>query len=373
MSDSADKTEKPSAQKLKKAKGDGEIPRAKEFASACLLFGFCLFFYMSFDSIAQAVMDVFKLNFTFTSETLASNDTTQLRLRKSVFTLIEIFFPFILVVVLSASIGSLLLGGWVFSFKPVQPKLDKLSFLKGIKRMWSSKTVVDLIKSIFKVTFIFLLLYYFLNDNIQHIQSFRNLPLESSSIAVLNELARYSMYIIGILLLYGLIDLPYQIFEFNKQMKMSKQEIKEEHKQAEGRPEVKQRIRQIQQQTSQRAISKTVPNADVVVMNPTHYAVAITYDTERAEAPFLVAKGNDQAALLIQRVALENGVEVVISPPLARAIYHTTQLDQMIPNQLFVAIAHVLSYVIQLRAFRENKAKKPNHLPNFVMPKGFKF
>ena len=373
MSDSADKTEKPSAQKIKKAKGEGEIPRAKEFASACLLFGFCLFFYINFSSIATAVMDVFKLNLTFTTETLEANDAILLRLNKSVITLIEIFLPFVIVVVLATTIGSLILGGWVFSLKPLQPKLDKLSLLKGIKRMWSLKTVVDLIKSIFKVTFIFLLLYHFLSDNIQQIQSFRNLPLESSSIAVLNHLAHYSMYIIGILLLYGLIDLPYQIFEFNKQMKMSKHELKEEHKQSEGRPEIKQRIRQIQQQMSQRSISKTVPDADVVIMNPTHYAVAVKYDTSRAEAPFLVAKGNDQTALLIQRVALENSVEVVISPPLARAIYHTTQVEQMIPNQLFVAIAHVLSYVIQLQAFREKKAGKPNHLPNFIMPKGFKF
>ncbi len=373
MSDSADKTEKPSAQKLSKAKKDGELPRAKEFASACLLFAFCLFFYSNFSSITTSVMNIFKLNFTFTSETLRSNDVMTLRLAKSIFTMIEIFFPFIIVVIIATTAGSLLLGGWVFSLKPLQLKLDKLSPLKGIKRMFSLKSVVELLKSIFKVTFIFLLLYYFLSANIQQLQSFRSLPVESSSVAVLNHLAHYSMYIIGILLLYGLIDLPYQIYEFNKQMKMSKQEVKEEHKQAEGRPEVRQRIRQIQQQTSQRAISKTVPNADVIVMNPTHYAVAIKYDTERAEAPFLVAKGTDEAALLIQRVALENGVEVIISPPLARAIYHTTQLEQMIPNQLFVAIAHVLSYALQLKAFREKKAEKPNNLPNFAMPKGFKF
>lgn len=373
MSDSADKTEKASPQKLKKSKGEGQIPRAKEFASACLLFGFCFYFYMSFDRIAEAIMDVFKLNFTFTRATLESNDQLILRLTKTVFTMVEIFFPFILVVIVCTTLGSLLIGGWVFSFKTIQPKLEKLSFLKGIKRMWSLKTVVELFKSVLKVIVIFFLLYYFLNDNLLYMLSLRRLPLESSSIEVLMQLARYSMYIIGILLLYGLIDLPYQIFEFNKQMKMSKQEIKEEHKQAEGRPEVKQRIRQIQQQMSQRAITKTVPDADVVIMNPTHYAVAIKYDPQRAEAPFLVAKGNDQSALFIQRIAIENKVEVVISPALARAVYHTTQLEQMIPNQLFVAIAHVLSYVIQLQEFRKNKTEKPTHLPNFVMPEGFKF
>jgi len=374
MTDSAqDKTEHASAQKLKKSKGEGQIARAKEFASACMLFGFCLYFYASFDRIAEALTNLFKLNFTFTAATIRDNDQLLLRMYKALFTLIEIFFPFIFVVVISTVLGSLILGGWVFSFKTIQPKFDKLSFFKGIKRMWSLKTFVELIKSILKVSVIVFLLYSFLSNNLSYMLSLQRLPIEASAIAVLTTLARYSLYIIGILLLYGLIDLPYQLYEFNKQMKMSKQELKEEHKQAEGRPEVKQRIRQIQQQMSQRAITKTVPDADVIIMNPTHYAVAIKYDPKRAEAPYLVAKGNDQTALFIQRIALENNVEVVISPALSRAVYHTTQLDQMIPNQLFVAIAHVLSYVMQLQRFRKNETEKPTHLPNFVMPKGFQF
>jgi flagellar biosynthetic protein FlhB len=368
-----DKTEQASAQKLKKSKGEGQIARAKEFASACMLLGFCLYFYISFERIAEALLNLFKVNFTFSVETLRDNDQILLRLSKSLFTLIEIFFPFLFVVVLSTLIGSLMLGGWVFSFKTIQPKLDKLSFLKGIKRMWSLKTFVELIKSILKVSAIVYLLYSFLSNNLLYILSLQRLPIEASAIAVLTKLATYSLYIIAILMLYGLIDLPYQLYEFNKQMKMSKQELKDEHKQAEGRPEVKQRIRQIQQQMSQRAIGKTVPDADVIIMNPTHYAVAVKYDPQRAEAPFLVAKGNDQTALFIQRIALENNVEVVISPALSRAIYHTTQLEQMIPNQLFVAIAHVLSYVMQLQRFKKNEIDKPTHLPNFVMPKGFQF
>lgn len=374
MSDnSQDKTEQASAQKLKKSKNEGQIARAKEFASACMLLGFCLYFYANFAHIAEAVLNLFQLNFSFSAETLKDNDQIVLRLSKSLFTLIEIFFPFLFVVVIATTLGSLLLGGWIFSFKTIQPKFEKLSFLKGIKRMWSLKTFVELIKSVLKVSVIIALLYHFLSNNLQYLLSLQRLTIESSSIEVLSQLARYSLYIIGVLLVYGLIDLPYQLYEFKKQMKMSKQELKEEHKQAEGRPEVKQRIRQIQQQMSRRSISKTVPDADVIIMNPSHYAVAIKYDPQKAEAPFLVAKGNDQTALFIQRVALENNVEVVISPALSRAVYHTTQVEQMIPNQLFVAVAHVLSYVIQLQRFRRDEIQKPAHLPNFVMPEGFKF
>lgn len=374
MSDnSQDKTEQASAQKLKKSKNEGQIARAKEFASACMLLGFCLYFYANFEHISEAVINLFKLNFSFTAETLKSNDQILLRLSKSVFTLIEIFFPFLFVVVIATTLGSLLLGGWIFNFATVKPKFEKLSFLKGIKRMWSLKTFVELIKSVLKVSVIIALLYHFLSNNLQYLLSLQRLTIESSSIEVLSQLARYSLYIIGILLVYGLIDLPYQLYEFKKQMKMSKQELKEEHKQAEGRPEVKQRIRQIQQQMSRRSISKTVPDADVIIMNPTHYAVAIKYDPQKAEAPFVVAKGQDQTALFIQRVALENNVEVVISPALSRAVYHTTQLEQMIPNQLFVAVAHVLSYVIQLQRYRRDKTQKPADLPNFVMPEGFNF
>src|SRR5690606_18793014 len=166
-----------------------------------------------------------------------------------------------------------------------------------------------------------------------------------------------------VFLLFALIDVPLQHFFFMKGQRMSKQEVKEEHKTAEGRPEVRQRMRQIQRQIAQRAVRKTVPQADVVIVNPTHYAVALKYDTDRAEAPYVVAKGIDEMALFIRQVADESGVEVVAAPPLARAIYHTSQVHQQIPAALYKAVALVLSHVLQIKAFRGGQRSTEPALP----------
>ena len=150
---------------------------------------------------------------------------------------------------------------------------------------------------------------------------------------------------------------------------MSKQEVKEEYKSSEGKPEVKQRIRQIQQQLARRNVNKTVPGADVVIVNPEHYAVALKYDTNRAEAPFVVAKGVDEMALTIRQVAREHGIETLELPPLARAIYNTSQVQQQIPAQLYGAVSQVLNYVLQLNAFRSGRRQAPPRFPNeMVVP-----
>jgi flagellar biosynthetic protein FlhB len=171
------------------------------------------------------------------------------------------------------------------------------------------------------------------------------------------------------LLLFGVIDIPYQRWEHLKQLKMTKQEIKEEYKNSEGRPEIKQRIRQIQQQFARRKIDAAVPKADVVITNPTHYAVALKYDTNLSDAPFVVAKGIDETAMHIQRIARENQVEILNSPPLTRSIYHTTAIEQAIPSQLYIAVAHILTYVMQIKAFRQGSGGKPLPLPTVSIPK----
>jgi flagellar biosynthetic protein FlhB len=190
-------------------------------------------------------------------------------------------------------------------------------------------------------------------------------------LAVATITIEYLGYLLLIVLLFGLFDFPYQRHEFTKQMKMTKQEVKDEHKEQEGRPEVKARIRQIQTQNAKRSANERVPKASVVLTNPTRYAIALIYDLSQAEAPFVVAKGQDDVALYIRELAAKHEVEVVESPALTRAIYNTTQIDQMVPNQLFVAIAHILTYVNQLKAWRKGERNKPTSLPQFNIPKSW--
>jgi flagellar biosynthetic protein FlhB len=171
------------------------------------------------------------------------------------------------------------------------------------------------------------------------------------------------MAMCAVFIAFALIDVPAQAFFFARGQRMSKQEVKEEHKSNEGRPEVKQRIRQLQRQMARRGVRKTVPTADVVIVNPEHYAVALKYDEHRAEAPYVVAKGVDEMALYIREVAAEHGIETVPLPPLARAIYNTSQVQQQIPMALYKAVAQVLTYVLQIQAFRKGRYPAEPQLP----------
>jgi flagellar biosynthetic protein FlhB len=175
------------------------------------------------------------------------------------------------------------------------------------------------------------------------------------------------MAMVAVFVVFALVDVPVQAFLFTKNQRMSKQELKEEHKSTEGKPEVKQRIRQLQHQLAQRSVRKSVPTADVVIVNPEHYAVALKYDTDRAEAPFVVAKGVDEMALYIRRIAREHNIETLSLPPLARAIYNTSQVQQQIPAQLYQAVSQVLNYVLQLNAFRAGRRQAPPRFPNEVV------
>ena len=171
-----------------------------------------------------------------------------------------------------------------------------------------------------------------------------------------------------IFVVFSFIDIPLQRYFFLKKMRMTKQERKEEHKNQEGRPEVKARIKQLQRQMLQRQISKVIKNADVVIVNPTHYAVALKYDTKKAAAPFVLAKGVDETALYMRQMAKKHELEVVEIPPLARAIYFTTQINQQIPAPLYTAVAHVLTYILQLKAWRQGRRSKPELASNLPIP-----
>lgn len=256
-------------------------------------------------------------------------------------------------------------------FRPANmlPKLSKLNPLSGIKRMFSTRSLVELVKSTLKVTVIFAVLYGYLDNHLQPLLGMQSLPLNQGVTMIMSILFE-GLLLMGVaLLIFGVIDIPYQRWEHLKELKMTKQELKEEFKNNEGRPEVKQRIRQIQQQFARRKIDKMVPTADVVITNPTHYAVALKYDMSLSEAPFVVAKGVDETAMHIQRIARENQVEIINSPPLTRSIYYTTAIEQAIPSQLYIAVAHILTYVLQLKAFRKGSGKKPHPLPIFSIPK----
>ncbi|CAM3826513.1 Flagellar biosynthetic protein FlhB [Vibrio aerogenes CECT 7868] len=374
MSDqsSQDKTEKASPQKIKKARQEGQIPRAKEFTTATIFMAVAIYFYSQLPAIWESISGVFRFNMSLTKNDLSNPQQMIEHLGNSLGIIIEMMLPMFIVIIIVTVASTMVLGGWLFRPASLLPKMSKLNPISGVKRIFSSRSAVELLKSSLKVSVIFGVLYIYLDNHLQPLIGLQRLPLDQGVTLIMNILFEGLLLMGFALLVFGVIDIPYQNWEHMKGLKMTKQELKEEYKNNEGRPEVKQRIRQIQQQFARRKIDKMVPEADVVIVNPTHYAVAIKYDPEISEAPFVVAKGVDETAMHIQRVARDNRVEIIHSPPLTRSVYYTTAIEQAIPNQLYVAVAHILTYVLQLKAFRSGQGDKPLPLPHFSIPDNLK-
>ncbi|MGF1682658.1 flagellar biosynthesis protein FlhB [Photobacterium minamisatsumaniensis] len=366
---SQDKSEKPSPQKLRKAQREGQVARSKEFVVGVLFITIAVFLWAYGDFLGERAEQLFTMNYELSAAELKEPDIMTRKLAESVRLLAGLFVPMAMVLILVTILASMIPGGWVMSLKPIQPKLNKISPLAGLKRLFSIKSLVELVKSILKITLISTVLYILLNNNLGALLAAQRAPFEQGVGITLGHIIKALIYFGVVVLLIGFIDMPYQLWNHTKELKMTKQEVKDEHKNSEGRPEVKQRIRQLQQQMSRRRIDNSVPTADVILTNPTHYAVALKYDLSRSGAPFVVAKGEDEMALRIKNIAKKHDIEVINLPPLTRAIYFNTRIDQEIPGPLFVAVAHVLTYVMQLKAYKTGNKDKPQPLPSLVIPK----
>ena len=263
------------------------------------------------------------------------------------------------------------MGGWVFSGDQIRPKMERISIFKGFGRMFSPKSLMELVKAIgkfFIVGGVACLVLYSVLDQILI------LPLQPLTEAFRSTGSLFIWCLLGFsstLILIAAIDVPFQLFEFRKQIRMTKQEVKEEMKETDGRPEVKSAIRERQQEMANKRMMAEVPTADVVITNPTHYAVALRYDQNSNGAPRVVAKGKDFVAAKIREIAEENEIAIFRAPPLARALYGSTELNQEIPGNLFLAVAQVLAYIFQLRQARRGKARMPMPPRNIKVPEEY--
>lgn len=358
-----DKTEKASPQKLRKLREQGQVPRSKDVAMAVGI-GACLALQVQLapDYLAD-FRSLFALGFAQLDGEAALEDTWSIAFMTTLWLLAKMVLPLALVP-LAAALASLYPGGWVFTASHLQPKLERLSPLGYFQRLLKPRHLSGVLGTALKAAVMLVVLY---KVSTTSMPSFTRLPALSFPDALLaaTQLALHGIWTLcSVFVLFALIDLPWQRFMFLREQRMSKQEVKEEYKSSEGRPEVRQRIRQLQQQIARRNVRRTVPTADAVVVNPEHYAVALKYETRRASAPFVVAKGIDEMALFIRQVAREHNVEVLELPPLARAIYNTSQVNQQIPAALYRAVAQVLRYVMQLKAFRQGNAARQPLLPS---------
>ncbi|MBD8543544.1 flagellar type III secretion system protein FlhB [Oxalobacteraceae sp. CFBP 8761] len=365
-SSSGDKTEKPSAQKLKKARDEGQVARSRDLATAVGILISLKVFMLMLPGYLDDMRHLFRLVFVPLGEAGDLENAMSTVFSSALLLLVHMVLP-LLAVPLAIVIAGAIPGGIVASGKNLAPKFSRLNPLTNLGNLFKQKHWVGFLTSAAKAIVLGIVLWHVSNGSIKGYIELQRMPLDDAIGAGGTLVFDALMALVAVFILFALIDVPVQSFLFMRNQRMSKQDLKEEHKSSEGRPEIKQRIRQLQNQLAQRSVRKSVPTADVVIVNPEHYAVALKYDVNRAEAPFVVAKGVDEMALFIRRVAAEHGLEVVELPPLARAIYHTSQVQQQIPAPLYQAVSQVLNYVLQLNAFRAGRRQAPPRFPNEVV------
>ncbi|MCE0556249.1 MULTISPECIES: flagellar biosynthesis protein FlhB [unclassified Motilimonas] len=372
--DGQEKTEDPTGKKLSDARNKGQVTRSKDLGTAAILIMASFILIMLGDSLGHAFVIMMTDAFTFEREAVFDPSQMMVVFATGIAEMVLPTLAILIALFIAAVVGTIALGGMNFSTEAMMPKFSKMSPLAGFKRMFGTQGVVELLKSILKVAVIGCGVWGILHFSFADILVLSSTPFPSSAEAALDMLLWMFLILCMSLLVIVVVDVPYQIWHQKEQLKMTKQEVKDEHKDQDGKPEVKGRIRRLQMEAAQRRMMGEVPDADVIVTNPTHYSVAIKYDPSKGGAPMVVAKGVDQIALKIREIAREYEVPVMSSPQLCRAIYHTTELDREIPHELFVAVAQILAYIFQLEQFRKGRGKRPTPLPKeFDMPQGFKY
>jgi len=357
--DEQEKTEDPTGKKLQDAREKGQIARSKELGTAAVLISAALAIMAFGGMLAESMVKVFQTAFTMSREQVFD---VNLMLRNIGVMGWLLFKPMLWImgfITVAALIGNTLLGGISFSWEAARPKASKMSPIQGVKRMLGVQAFVEFVKSVAKVVVIAGVVWAVLRWKFSEILTLSMQSIPGSIVNALDMLQWMLLALVCSLIIIVIIDVPYQIWNHNKQLKMSKQEVKDEHKNMEGSPEVKGRIRRLQMEMAARRMMADVPQADVVVTNPTHFSVALKYDSEGSGAPKVVAKGVDEVALKIREVARHYEVPIMASPALTRSLYHTTKLGQDIPEGLYVAVAQVLAFVFQLEQYRKGKGQRP--------------
>lgn len=348
--DGQERTEEASAKKLADARKKGQVPRSRELSTMLVTIAGASAILVGGGQLASSMTGLFE--HSLSTEFLLQPDASQLP--SQLYTLLLqgllAIWPVVLATVLAAIVSSVVLGGWTFN---LSLKLERLDPIKGLTKLFSLRSLGELVKSIIKMVVIgtaAVLIVELMSDDIL------TLGLQAPEAAIVNSSGLLVWFFLVVslpLILIAAIDVPWQMWNYKKELRMTRQEVRDEHKESDGRPEVKAKLREMQQAAASRRMMEKVPTADVVITNPTHFAVALKYDEARMRAPTLVAKGADVVAARIREVAGENNVSIVESPRLARAIYANTQLDQEIPAGLYLAVAQILTYVYQLRSWRD--------------------
>lgn len=372
------KTEQPTPKRLDKAREDGQVARSRELCTSLLLiFGaLSLFFFGSL--MAIKLQSLMSSNFEFDRSMIMDSSLMISQLHDSFYKVIGITLLILFFFMIAGIIGSISLGGLIFSPKPIQPKLMRMNPFDGFKRMFSSKSLVELIKALLKFIIIALtacIILFKIKDDLFLIGH------QNISVAINNSSYFLTYAFLGLSLstfIIAIMDIPFQIFDNSQKLKMTRQQVKDELKDSEGRPEIKGRIRNLQRDLANSRMMSSIPDADVIIVNPEHFSVALKYKSTDQSAPIVVAKGADHIAIKIREIGSFNNVPILQNSLLTRAVYYTTEIDQSIPEKLYLAVAHILAYIYQLSPNRysknDGKPIKDTNLDSQInIPKDYRF
>ncbi len=350
-----EKTEEPTAKKLSDARNEGQVAKGKDLTSAVMLLVLFMVLRFTVGNMGEGFIECFNKNYTQIGDLFTSThgeynmQYTIALIQSAALDMLKLLIPFFGVGFIIAIVIELAQVKWKPTSKPLQPKLSKFNPINGIKRMFSVRTLVSLIKQIVILVVIFIVVYNKLKSRMSDIYMLYDIPLISAIMLLGDIIFDIGTVICVIYTIIGIADYVFEKRKFRKDMMMTKQEVKDEWKNTEGNPEVKNKIRQKMSEASRRRMMQAVPEADVVITNPTHFAVALKYEQNKGKAPVVVAKGEDYLAAKIKEAARENNIEIVENKPLARMLYYNVELDEEIPPELYQAVAEVLAFVYNIK------------------------
>ncbi|TBL77743.1 flagellar biosynthesis protein FlhB [Paenibacillus thalictri] len=344
-----EKTEAATPKKRQEAREKGQVAKSMELPAAFILFFSFLGFYLFGGYMKQEVVQMFKQVYNDYLLWDLTEGSTSLFFNMLMLYTLKILAPIFLITVVIAILGNYLQIGFLLTGKPLAPQFSKLNPIEGAKKIFSFRTLVDFLKSVLKMSVIGVVVFTTLWDQKNSIMDLARLPLESTFAFTSSLTLMLGIKIGLVLIVISIFDYIYQRFEYEKSLRMSKQDIKDEYKKTEGDPLIKGKIREKQRRMALQRMMQEVPKADVVITNPTHFAVALKYDAQQMQAPAVIAKGTDYIALKIKDLAKQNGIVIMENKPLARALYAQVEIGDSIPADLFQAVAEILAYVYKIK------------------------
>jgi len=375
-----ERTEEPTARRKQQSRDKGQVARSRELNTMLMMLVSGIALLSLGPTLINTLATLFREHLTMSRADIFDPSAMMRLFESAMLDAVWGLTPFFIVLMASAVAGPLAMGGISFSSKALAFKWEKLDPIKGLGRLFAWRGLVELLKALAKFVIIGSIAVTFLYSQLDVYLGLGGEPLKSALAHTMHLLLFGFLVISSTLILLAAVDVPFQIWDHNKQLKMTFQEIKDENKETEGNPDVRGRVRRVQKEMAQRRMMAEVPNADVVVTNPEHYAVALKYDPETMPAPVVLAKGVDFIAMQIRNIAREHEVLILEAPPLARALHHTTEIDAEIPSGLYLAVAQVLAYVFQLKRAGKDKGRarnygagKPHHMNDLPIPDDMQF